>query len=672
MTSFPTLLSPLDFGFLLLPNRIVMGSMHTGLEDDPNDSGRLAAFFERRAAAGVGLLVTGGYAPNDAGRLSPVGPRLATEQEAGAHRPITDAVKRAGGRILLQILHAGRYGSHDKIVAPSAIRAPISPMDPIEMTAADVEQTIEDFGCTAALARKAGYDGVEIMGSEGYLLNEFVAARTNKRSDRWGGSFEHRIRFPLEVLRSCRQKAGPDFLIMFRLSVLDLVEDGSTWPEVAALADAVQHAGADVINSGIGWHEARVPTIAMSVPRGAFAWATRRLKQHLSIPVVAVNRINTPELAETILAEGGADLVSMARPLLADPDLVDKARRGCSDDINTCIACNQACLDHVFSGKRATCLVNPRACYETELRFVPTAKARNVAVVGAGPGGLSAAVEAAARGHTVTLFESSERIGGQLNLAVRIPGKQEFHATLRYFQRRLDALGVRVLLSHEAKAGELACYDAVIVATGVTPREADFPGATHPKVMSYLDVLTAARVPGQRVAIVGGGGVGFDVAEYLTHAGADDTSDIAEFLRTWGVDTTGEVPGAFAGPPGPIPSARVVYLMQRRKGKPGGRLGKTTGWALKTRLERRGVQLYGAVSYENVDDRGMHISILGQPRVLEVDSVVICAGQVPRDSLSAPLREQGKQVFVIGGAARADELDARRAIREGLEAAMTL
>jgi len=676
MTSpFPHLLAPLDLGFVTLRNRVVMGSMHTGLEDLPGGPEQLAAFYEARALGEVGLLVTGGYSPNDAGRLHATASRLSTLAEARRHRVVTLAVTRAGGKIALQLLHAGRYARHDDLVAPSAVRAPINPHAPRELTAGEILQTIDDFATATALAREAGYHGVEIMGSEGYLLNEFIAQRTNRRTDEWGGSYASRVRFPLEVVRACRRRVGDDFLIMFRLSMLDLVEDGSTWGEVVELAVELQKAGATMLNTGIGWHEARVPTIAMSVPRGAFRWVTRRLRPAVTVPVVATNRISTPELAEQLLAEGDADLVSMARPLLADPELVLKARRGRSDRINTCVACNQACLDHVFEHRTCSCLVNPSACRELELsRARRPARSRKVAVVGAGPAGLSCAVHAAERGHEVTLFEASDAIGGQLNLAVRIPGKQELGETIRCFQRRLEDLGVDVRLSRDATAGQVVAerFEDIVIATGVVPREADIPGRDHPSVMTYLDVLRGTRTPGRRVAVVGSGGVGFDIAELLL-SGGDGPQTVEGFLEEWGIDAEGLHRGGLrpAGPGG-VGAGRKVYLLQRRPGKPGSSLGKTTGWILKARLERRGVEMMGGVQYVRVDDQGLHVAVRGEARTLEVDSVVICAGQAPRRGLADELRAAGRPVHVIGGAADATGLDAERAVREGMETALRL
>jgi 2,4-dienoyl-CoA reductase (NADPH2) len=670
LSPYPHLLAPLDLGFLTLPSRVLMGSMHTGLEDLPDGAERLAAFYAERAAGGVGLLVTGGYAPNDAGRLYPGASRFATREDAEPHRVVTDAVARAGGRIALQLLHAGRYGFHDGIVAPSAVRAPINPLDPREMTPDEVLATIEDFGRSAALAREVGYHGVEIMGSEGYLINEFVAARTNCRDDDWGGDFDRRTRFALEVVRACRRRAGADFLLLFRLSMLDLVQGGSTWDEVVALAVRLERAGVTMLNTGIGWHEARVPTIAMSVPRGAFAWVTARLRPRVRVPLVATNRVSTPELAEAILARGEADMVSMARPLLADPAFVAKARDGRPGEINTCIGCNQACLDHVFLGQAASCLVNPRACRETELVAHPAARSRRIAVVGAGPAGLACAIEAAARGHEVTLFESSDRIGGQLNLAVRVPGKQEFHETIRYFRVRLEQLGVRVLLSRRASAADLAGggFDDIVLATGVVPRSVELPGIDHPMVARYDEVLAGRRIMGARAAILGAGGVGFDVAEYLSQQGPDPALDLEAFLAEWGVDATGGTPGGLLeSGAGAVPCARTLYLLQRRPGKPGGRLGKTTGWIQRARLERRGVQMLGGVRYERIDERGLHASVMGAPRLLEVDGVVVCAGQEPRRDLLEPLERAGARVHCVGGAAGVAELDAKRAIKEGTE-----
>jgi 2,4-dienoyl-CoA reductase (NADPH2) len=667
MISYTHLLSPLDLGIVTLPSRVVMGSMHTGLEDDPRDAPKLATFYQARAAAGVGLIVTGGYSPNDEGRLGPGASRLSTKQDAEPHRIVTDTVHRAGGRIVLQLLHAGRYAWHEALVAPSALRAPINAATPREMTESDILRTIDDFAVAAALAREAGYDGVEIMGSEGYLLNEFVARRTNQRADDWGGTFENRIRFPLAIVQACRAHAGRDFLLMFRLSLLDLVEDGSGWDEVEALGRAVERAGVDIIDSGIGWHEARIPTIAMSVPRGAFTWATRKIKAAVGIPVVATNRINTLELAEAILARGDADLVSMARPLLADPELVEKARERRAEDVNTCIACNQACLDHVFLDRRATCLVNPKACYETELVVRPTTAPRKIAVVGAGPAGLACAVQAAERGHDVTLFDAGSKIGGQLLLAVRVPGKSEFRETLRYFGQRLSELGVGVVCSRRASVSDLSSFDAIVVATGVRPRAAAFPGAERPNVVSYVEVLTGRHVPGLRVAIIGGGGIAFDVAELLTHRGEDDASSIDAFLGEWGIERSG---GLLAL--GPLASARTVHMLQRRPGKPGGRLGKTTGWVLRARLVRRGGELLGGARYLGADDRGLSVTIMGRPRLLEVDTIVVCAGQEPERSLADALQGSGKDVHVIGGASGTEALDAKRAIREGVELGLAL
>ncbi|WP_046708405.1 NADPH-dependent 2,4-dienoyl-CoA reductase, partial [Streptomyces europaeiscabiei] len=548
MSRYPHLLSPLDLGFTTLPNRVLMGSMHVGLEEAERGFERMAEFYAARARGGVGLIVTGGIAPNEAGRPYEGGAKLTTDAEAEKHREITDAVHREGGRIAMQILHFGRYAYHRDLVAPSALQAPISPYVPHALTDAEVEQTIDDYARAARLARQAGYDGVEIMGSEGYLINEFIAAGTNHRDDRWGGSYENRTRFPVEIVRRVREAVGEDFIVVYRLSMLDLVPGGSSFDEVVTLAKAVEAAGATIINTGIGWHEARIPTIATSVPRGAYSWVTRRLMGAVSVPLVTTNRINTPEVAEELLADGHADMVSMARPMLADPDFVNKAREGRSDAINTCIGCNQACLDHVFSGEITSCLVNPRACHETELVLSPTRLRKRVAVVGAGPAGLACAVSAAERGHEVTLFDAASEVGGQLNVARKVPGKQEFDETLRYFRHQLDAHGVDVRLDTRVEADDLTAYDEVVVATGVTPRIPELPGVDHPKVLGYLDVLRDGAPVGDRVAILGAGGIGFDVAEFLTDGGEKTSEDPAAYFRQWGVDMDYRAPGGLAAP----------------------------------------------------------------------------------------------------------------------------
>lgn len=656
---FPRLFEPLDLGFTVLPNRVLMGSMHTGLEEIKGGFERLAAFYAERARGEAGLIVTGGISPNRAGWVSPFSGKLTNRPEVRDHRLVTDAVHAEGGRICLQILHTGRYGYHPLAVAPSSLKSPISPFKPWKLTRSGIRRTIGDFARCAALAREAGYDGVEIMGSEGYLINQFIAPATNLREDEWGGPFENRIRFPLEVIRRVREAAGPDFILIYRLSMLDLVEGGSTWEEVEQLAVAVEKAGATLINTGIGWHEARIPTIATLVPRGAFTWVTERLKGKVNIPLITTNRINMPQVAEELLQQGVADMVSMARPFLADAAIVKKARLGRADEINTCIACNQACLDHVFERKVASCLVNPRACHETLWLEKAPARRKKIAVVGAGPAGLSCATEAAARGHEVVLWESAAEIGGQFNLARRVPGKEEFAETIRYFGKRLEQTGVKVRLNVRAEVETLLAegFEEVVLATGVRPRVPDLVGIDHEKVVWYADVLTGRKPVGQRVAIIGAGGIGFDVAAFLTHTPGD-------FLSQWGIDLEYSGRGGLTKPL-QAPAARKVYLCQRSKGKPGERLGKTTGWIHRLAIRKNGVESISGVEYKKIDDHGLHIRAGEQDRLLEVDQVVICAGQTPERSLLEGLEKSGIPVHLIGGAMEALELDAKRAIEQG-------
>ncbi|MEU3980792.1 NADPH-dependent 2,4-dienoyl-CoA reductase [Streptomyces sp. NPDC026672] len=671
MSRYPHLLKPLDLGFVTLPNRVLMGSMHVGLEEAERGFERMAEFYAARARGGVGLIVTGGIAPNEEGRPYEGGAKLTTQEEAGRHALVTRAVHRAGGLIALQILHFGRYAHHPGLVAPSPLKAPISAHVPRELTDAEVERTVEDYVRTARLARRAGYDGVEIMGSEGYLINEFTAARTNHRTDRWGGSYDNRIRFPVEIVRRVREAVGADFVIVYRLSMLDLVPGGSTLDEVITLARAVEAAGATLINTGIGWHEARIPTIATPVPRGAYTWVTRKLMGEVAVPLITTNRINTPELAEELLASGCADMVSMARPMLADPDFVAKAAAGRPEAVNTCIGCNQACLDHTFSGRITSCLVNPRACHETELVLTPTRRAKRVAVVGAGPAGLACAIGCAERGHHVTLFDAAGEIGGQLNIARTVPGKQEFDETLRYYRHRLDELGVDVRLGTRAGADDLTGHDEIVVATGVTPRTPDIPGTDHPSVLGYLDVLRDRAPVGERVAVLGAGGIGFDVAAYLTDPGDHTSQDPEAYFRAWGVDTAYRTPGGLTPPNRPTPP-RTVHLLQRRTTKVGAGLGKTTGWIHRTELGHRGVTMHPGVRYDRIDDAGLHITVGGESTVLDVDTVVLCTGQEPRRDLYETLLAAGHTPHLIGGAHTATELDAERAIRQGTELAAAL
>ncbi len=659
---------PLDLGFITLKNRIIMGSMHTGLEEEKNGIERIATYYAERAKGGVGLIVTGGIAPNVQGWTGPFSARMSTKKHARHHKKITDAVHKEGGKICMQILHAGRYGYHPFNVAPSAIKSPITPFKPFKLKKSGVKRTIRDFVKCAKLSKLAGYDGIEIMGSEGYLINQFIAERTNKRTDAYGGSYENRMRLPIELVKYTREAVGKDFIIIYRLSMLDLVEKGSTWQEVVQLGKEIEKAGATIINTGIGWHEARIPTIATSVPRAAFTWVTKKMKKEISIPLVTSNRINMPETAEKVLADGDADMISMARPFLADPEWVNKAYAEKDDEINTCIACNQACLDHVFEQKVASCLVNPRACHETELNYIPTANKKNIAVIGAGPAGMAAASIAAQRGHIVTLFDSDSEIGGQFNIAKQIPGKEEFYETIRYFKRQLELHHVTVKLNTRVTGDDFNNdnFDDIIIATGIKPRMPKIEGVSHKKVLSYIDVLKYKKPVGKRVAVIGAGGIGFDVSEYLAHEGESPSLNIDAWLKEWGIDKTVTARSGIEGVKTEIhPSPREIFMFKRSKGKFGGNLGKTTGWIHRSTLKKKKVQFINEVQYTKIDDEGLHYVKNEEQITLPVDNVIICAGQTPLKELIEPLEAKGMTVHVIGGADFASELDAKRAIDQG-------
>jgi 2,4-dienoyl-CoA reductase (NADPH2) len=658
---------PLDLGFTTLKNRILMGSMHTGLEEEKNGLEKIATYYAERARGGVGLIVTGGIAPNVQGWTGPFSARMSSKKHALHHQKITKAVHKEGGKICMQILHAGRYGYHPFNVAPSKIKSPITPFKPFKLTQSGIKRTIRDFVKSAKLSKLAGYDGVEIMGSEGYLINQFITKRTNKRTDNYGGSYENRMRLPIELVKQTRDVVGENFIIIYRLSMLDLVENGSSWEEVVQLGKEIEKAGATIINTGIGWHEARIPTISTSVPRAAFTWVTQKMKEELSIPLITSNRINMPETAEKVLAEGHADMISMARPFLADPEWVNKAEQEKDDEINTCIGCNQACLDHVFEQKVASCLVNPRACHETELNYIPTENKKKIAVIGAGPAGLAASTIAAQRGHVVTLFDAHSEVGGQFNIAKQIPGKEEFYETLRYFNKQIELHDVTVKLNKKVSTEDLlnSDFDEIIIATGIKPREL--------KILSYIDVLKHKKAVGKRVAVIGAGGIGFDVSEYLTHEGESTSLNIDAWLKEWGIDKTFNSRSGIEGvKPDFHPSPREVFMFKRSEGKFGGNLGKTTGWIHRSTLKKKGVQFIGGVSYTKIDDKGLHYTLNEEAKILEVDTIVICAGQTPFKELYQPLLDAGKNVHVVGGADFASELDAKRAIDQGSRVAAEL
>ncbi|AOW18848.1 NADPH-dependent 2,4-dienoyl-CoA reductase [Polaribacter vadi] len=666
---------PLDLGFTTLKNRILMGSMHTGLEEEKNGYEKMAVYFAERAKGGVGLIVTGGIAPNIQGWTAPFSARLSSKKQIRNHQKVTKAVHEAGGKICMQILHSGRYGYHPFNVGASTIKSPITPFTPFKLKSSGIKRTIRDFVNCAKLAKDSNYDGVEIMGSEGYLINQFIVKRTNNRTDTYGGSYENRMRLPIELVKQTRAAVGKDFIIIYRLSMLDLVEKGSSWEEVVQLGKEIEKAGATIINTGIGWHESRIPTIATSVPRAAFTWVTKKMKEELSIPLITSNRINMPETAEKVLAEGDADMISMARPFLADPEWVNKAKAEKSDEINTCIACNQACLDHAFQKKVASCLVNPRACHETELNYNPTQNKKKIAVIGSGPAGLATATISAERGHFVTLFDAASEIGGQFNMAKQIPGKEEFYETIRYFQKQLELHKVEVKLNTKVSVEDLekSDFDEIVLATGIKPRELKIEGFDHPKVLSYIEVLKEKKPVGKRVAVIGAGGIGFDVSEYLSHEGESTALNIDAWLKEWGIDKSIEARSGIEGvKPDFHPSPREIFMFKRSKGKFGGNLGKTTGWIHRSTLKKKKVQFIGEVSYTKIDDQGLHYIQNEKEIILDVDNVVICAGQTPFKELYQPLIDLGKKVHVIGGADFATELDAKRAINQGARLAAAL
>lgn len=672
---YPHIFEPLDLGFTTLKNRILMGSMHTGLEEVKNGLERISAYYAERARGGVGLIITGGISPNIQGWTGPFSARMSSIKHSKAHQKITKAVHDEGGKICMQILHTGRYGYHPFNVAPSKIKAPINPFKPFKLKKSGINRTIRDFVSCAKLSKLAGYDGVEIMGSEGYLINQFITKHTNRRKDEWGGSYANRIRLPITIVKSVREAVGNDFIIIYRLSMLDLIEKGSTWEEVVQLGKEIEKAGATIINTGIGWHEARIPTIATSVPRAAFTWVTKKMKKEVSIPLITSNRINMPETAEEVLARGDADMISMARPFLADPEWVNKAEQQKSDEINTCIACNQACLDHVFKRKVASCLVNPRACHETEFNYNKALISKKIAVIGAGPAGLAAATIAAQRGHQVTLFDADKEVGGQFNIAKLIPGKEEFYETIRYFKKQIELHNVEVKLNTIVTEVDIntSDFEEVIIATGIKPRTPNIKGIDHEKVLSYLDVLKYKKPVGQRVAIIGAGGIGFDVSEYLLHEGNSSSLDLDKWLKEWGIDKSIEARGGIEGVQPIIQfSERKIFMLKRSKGKFGKNLGKTTGWIHRTNLKKQQVQFINEVQYNKINSQGLYYTQYGKPKLLEVDTIIICAGQTPLKTLFEAIQNSGKKVHIIGGADAAFELDAKRAIDQGIRLAAKL